>query len=209
MRETTTQILAKEGWKQLGILALVTLFFLALEWDVLAFLSLIGLGIAAMSYYNPERIASEKGKNLLLAPLDGVVKKIEKKGDSCVVTINSPLCMVGVVRLPLEGEIVSVAQQEGLRVMSLSERAKEALNARGEVVIKTAWGEMAMRFFPSFFAENLYLYPKAGAPVAQGVRIGFLKHGMAELILPASVSLKISEGDKVRGGETLLGGFPL
>lgn len=209
MKRTTTQIIAKEGWIWLGVFGFLTLFFLALEWNFAAFLFLVLLGSSLLSYYNPERIPDETGENLLLAPVDGVVKKIEKRDDACVVTIHSPLCMVGILRMPLEGLITLNETREGLRPLRIEKSVREGIYARGELGVQSRWGALLMRFSPVLFEENLYLYPKPDSKITQGARVGFFKHGHLEMVLPSSVSLKVCEGDTIKGGETLLGSFPL
>lgn len=208
MSHTTTQIIAKEGWYQLIFFGFFALFFFFLGWSFFCFFSLLLFGVVAMSYYNPERLPPESGETALLSPIDGVVKEIRTEEGSCVVRINSPLCFVGILRMPIQGEITVAAVREGLRLCGGKRVLRDTLNALGGMEIKTSYGTISLLFRPKFFLSNLFFYPKPPLFVAQSRRIGFMRHGELEVVLPASVHLSIQEGDRIRGGESLLGSFP-
>lgn len=202
---TRTEIIAREGWKRLGICGFLLLFFMAVEWNFFSFLTFVALVYLVMAFRNPERIPSESGENVLLAPIDAVVKSIHKREDSCVVTLYSCPYFVGMIRMPIEGTITRISGREGLRLSGVPKSLKKELNAQGELAIKSKHGEVILRLFPQLFLDNLHLYPKGDSHLTQGVRIGFMYNGYVELLLPLNVRLNVCEGDRIVGGESLLG----
>lgn len=201
--KTTTQIIAREGWRCVGISGFLVLFCLAISCNVGAFLAFIVLIIALVGHYNPERIPAESGDNLLFVPIDGVVERIETKDDCCVVVIDSPLWRVGVVRAPLKSRVVAITMIEGLRLVD--DKLGKLLNASTTILFDSAFGTFNMKLSPKVFKRNIFTYPSVNSQLKECERIGFMRCGRLELVLPKNISLKVCEGDSVCGGESVLG----
>ena len=79
--KTTTEIIAKEGWKPIILALLGLLIVWWLGWTILSVLFAILVVCLAYFYRNSELIPEDIADDCVLAPLDGVIKNIEKKED--------------------------------------------------------------------------------------------------------------------------------
>ncbi|RAX57252.1 hypothetical protein CCZ01_06650 [Helicobacter monodelphidis] len=169
------------------------------------FLAVICLFLSVMIFYNPERIPFERGKDVIVAPIDGVVKSIEHNQEKGIkVVISSPPCFVGVLRCPFEGDI-EIQKTSGLFFFSLKSEVAKRLNTFAQLNIQSVRGQLSLVYYPLFLSKSLKFFETES--LEKGERLGFLPFGVVEFFLPASVHLKICEGDKIKGAETTIGIF--
>ncbi|MDR2635702.1 MAG: hypothetical protein LBC08_02605, partial [Campylobacteraceae bacterium] len=72
---STTQIIAKEGWRNIAIV--FAIFLLSCLADFGSHIMLVVLLVFIAIYRNPERIAEEDDPLAILAPIDGKIIAIE------------------------------------------------------------------------------------------------------------------------------------
>lgn len=99
--KTTTEMIAKEGWKPIGVGLLLLLLSGLFGWKIFAFLCLLVTLCLMYFYRNTERIMEDNASDSLLSPLDGVIKNIENKSDGIYLQISKPICFCGMLRMPL------------------------------------------------------------------------------------------------------------
>ena len=193
--------------------------------------SLIILGVAfhrLIFLRNPER-EIPKGKNIV-SPADGkVIDIIEFKGKDIKIEkgmlgkiktltkdIGSQVYIISIFMSPLDvhynrgpvsGEILSVKHEKGkfLPVMSI---ANGLVNEKNEVVIKNKdIGKIKVIQIAGFLARRIECFVKKGKKIEKGERFGLINLGSQATIIfskKKGMKIKVSRGDKVKGGSTIL-----
>ncbi|MDR1976737.1 MAG: phosphatidylserine decarboxylase [Campylobacteraceae bacterium] len=207
---TTTQIIAKEGWRVCA--AAFVIFLLAVWVHFAALLMLLVLVFLLFIYRNPERIAAENDELTLLAPIDGKIVAIDRNTSELVggknslyIKIRSLPFDVSMVRFPATAALTSAKTIHGL---FLPPSSKEAIVLNERIDMKCTKGDdiFAMRLRAGVFSRKLYLSKERGN-IRAGERIAFMVDGIVELFLPADARIKLAIGDYVKGGESILGYF--
>src|SRR5215468_7840381 len=172
---------APEGWPFILVPAVVACILALFSWWPAA----VGVGIVALAclgfFRDPER-TPPSGAGLVLAPADGRVMRVDEVHDPWVgeavrtSIFLSPLD-VHVNRSPVAGLVESV------------ERAR--------VSVKQIAGVLARR---------IVCRVERGDKLAAGERFGLIRFGSrTDLLVPRSAEMRVKVGDRVRGGETVMG----
>jgi len=203
------------------IFSLILLFFLIL------------IFIIFWKFYflrNPERIIP-KG-NTIVSPADGKIIKILrlkdigkinlKKGiigkiktlisDTCkdgyLLTIMMNLHNVHVQRSPVEGVVLSINYSPGKFKSAVhGDRFVHGLeNEKNEIIIQNnKLGKIKVIQIAGILARRIECFVAKNQKLIKGQRIGRINLGsQVALIIPTKLSLSVNEGDKVRGGETII-----
>ncbi|MDR2080433.1 MAG: phosphatidylserine decarboxylase [Campylobacteraceae bacterium] len=204
---TTTQIIAKEGWKVCGIAFM--LFLLAVWANFAAFFMFVVLLFLLFVYRNPERIAAEDDPLAILAPIDGkitAIESVEKDGGKFLyVRIRSLPFDVSMVRSIISANLINIKITHGL---SLPPNKKEAqkLNEQLEMNCIFQNSQFSIRIIAGVLARKIY-FAKSKGFLKSCERIAFVTDGIVELFLPFDSRIKLSMGDYVKGGESVIGYF--
>jgi len=211
--------IVKDGWKfiiPLLMLAVILFFF----WKIA---SLLLLGLAALTLFffrDPERKVPQ-GKDLILSPADGKVIDISEVEEENffrsrvkVVKIFMSIFNVHVQRSPVKGKVEWIKYKPGKFTAAYREEASggnesnligiqksdQPASNRYRILVKQIAGRVARR---------ICCWCKEGDNLIAGQRIGMIRFGSrAEVYLPQEIEIKVKKGDRVVGGETLLGKFP-
>ncbi|MFQ6614286.1 MAG: phosphatidylserine decarboxylase, partial [Fidelibacterota bacterium] len=159
---------------------------------------------------DPTRTMPENPK-FLVAPADGKVVRIKTISDAEVgssVTLISIFLNVFNVhanRMPLDGTIRKVDYKPG-KFLAAFDHAASDVNEQTEILIQGEKGLFKVKQIAGLIARRILCYGKPGETLQRGERLGFILFGSrTDIILPASVSVKIELGDSTKGGETILG----
>jgi phosphatidylserine decarboxylase len=161
-------------------------------------------------FFRDPRRTSPTEDNLVVAPADGRVTRIERlsKEDPASPTVVSIFLSpfdVHVNRAPIAGEIENIAYTRGKFMIATRDEAslvneQNALTIRGEritVVCKQIAGVLARR---------IVCWKRVGERVERGERFGMIKFSSrTDLLLPAEVSVDVRVGERVRGGVSIIG----
>ncbi|WP_104721662.1 phosphatidylserine decarboxylase [Helicobacter mesocricetorum] len=197
---TTTEIIAREGWKALGIGASILLISWLFSWGFLAWLAFIFLLGALYCYYNPERIPEDMADNLILSPIDGKVESIEKTDNAICLEISKPIYFCGLLRMPFEGNAKEKEKIYGVLNASPTIGERTLLE-----FFHTHLGiKVQMLIYPKSYCHNLHLYfGESKFKIAE--RIGFFLKGSVKIDVPLNTELKVSVGDRIFAGCSALG----
>lgn len=198
---TTTQIIAKEGWKILSIVGVIFLFCWLFSWNILAFISFLAFICLVYFYYNPERIPEEYSEDAILAPLDAKIKKIETKQDGIYIELAKPICFRGLLRMPFSG--YARKDKEVFGILNAKENTGEYTKIKFCKNEEFGSSDLELKLFPTIYSYKLSLYPKQLEKLGQ--RIGFFLSGKAFIKLSLKTELKVYEGDRIYAGKTLIG----
>jgi phosphatidylserine decarboxylase len=205
--------IAAEGWGFILVpLALAALLTWA-GWIKTA-LSLAALAaFMAFFFRDPERAAPTTPR-AILAPADGKVMAVGPVADDpfvgpaqAVSIFLSPLD-VHVNRAPLAGLVVGVEYRPGAKLAAYRAEASEQ-NERTSISIQGDGARVVVRQIAGVLARRIVCRVQPGDRLASGQRFGLIKFGSrTDLIVPATTRLQVKAGDRVRGGETVMGVLP-
>ncbi len=205
---TTTEFIAKEGWKYVGVFFILFLFSLSVNFFQWVFLFLF-LGTVFI-YRNFERIPAEDDKMALLAPADGHVVDISKVilqdgKEFLKLEIRKNIWNMSILRSPILANISSTKRVHGLFLNSESPLSKK-LGEKAIIKLESEHKPMFIVVTAGVFSRGIELFKSIG-PLKFSQRFGLLLDGGVELLLPIDIRVKVSLGDSVRAGESVLGYF--
>lgn len=161
-------------------------------------------------YRDPDRIPPED-ENLWVSPADGRVMEIGPAEHPftgpalCIGIFMSPLD-IHVNRSPAGGTIAFLDYIPGKHLAAYHPKASME-NERFYVGMETARGKTLLVQIAGMLARRIVSRVKRGDVLTRGQRYGMIKLGSkVEVYLPASVRPLVSVGDRVRAGETPIGG---
>lgn len=210
--------LNQEGINLIFIIFSFTFLFsiLAIFWDFTIFkvIYLISASILIFVIYffrDPDR-AITQGDNLILAPADGRVIKIEQTGfnellgeAALKVSIFLSLFDVHVNRIPISGRINYFEYTRGSFFPAFFGKAS-LRNEQASFVIVNEKCRVLLRQIAGFLARRIVCNVKEAEEVEKGERFGIIRFGSRiDLFLPSSVNLCISTNQKVKAGVTIVG----
>ncbi len=203
---------AKEGFPFIGTAAGVTLCAGWLGWTPVA---VIGAGLTlfvSWFFRNPARVVPE-GAGLVVAPGDGKVIAIEEefeprylKEKSLRITIFLNVFDVHINRIPCEGTIEDVQYQPGLFLVASKPEAT-VKNEQNALMIKTASGVKVLCVqVAGLIARRIVCWVSPKDRAIRGERYGLIRFGSRmDTFLPLGTNVRVAVGDRVKGGETILG----
>ncbi|MBZ4653136.1 MAG: psd [Peptococcaceae bacterium] len=222
-REERNRALDKRKWiivpdampmLALGIaLTLIIYFWLGFPWAFIPFLFVI---FTLYFFRNPERCVECKTEDVV-SPADGVILAVEEvredrflNGPAVKVSIFLNIFNVHVNRSPIAGKVAYVFYQAGKFLPAFKGHASH-LNERNYVGIvseNNPRNRVLVVQITGFIARRIVCWVKEGEVLQQGERFGLIKFGSCtEVYLPKGSHIFVQKGQKVRGGETIIGRF--
>jgi phosphatidylserine decarboxylase len=111
---------------------------------------------------------------------------------------------VHVNRVPVSGRILRVEYKPG-KFLPAYKREAATENERNEVWIDHAGQTIVCRQVVGVLARRIVCRVPAGAEVRAGQRLGVMKFGSRiDLFVPPTATLKVSVGDRVESGVTVV-----
>jgi phosphatidylserine decarboxylase len=202
--------IAKEGYPLILTSAALTGVAAVAGWKFASgVLGLATLAVAAF-FRDPER-RIPSGKGLVVAPADGKVVSVVEMSDSRfpdaatrVSIFLSPLD-VHVNRSPVAGRIDGVEYKPGKFLAAYKDEASEANEQNALTVIDEKQRTFAVVQVAGVVARRIVCRVKSGDVLKRGDRFGMIMFGSrTDLYLPAGCRVEISEGQRVKGGETIV-----
>lgn len=215
--------LAREGYLIIAAaLALAVLFVLAGLWLGGAVgLLLVAIGVASLGFTlwffrDPRRFPPEGASALILSPADGKVIEIVEEDEPLYLherarrmsIFLSPL-NVHVNRIPVDGVVEYENYYAGEYLVAWHPKASER-NERSEVGMRHPSGvPVLFKQIAGKVARRIVCYAKVGEGYEAGDRYGIVKFGSRmDVIVPLDVAFSVGIGDRVAGGETVIGRIP-
>jgi phosphatidylserine decarboxylase len=173
---------------------------------------LIGLTLfMAFFFRDPERNIPE-GKGIFVSPADGKVIRIKDvykndflKAESKEISIFMSLFDVHVNRAPCDGNVSLIKHSPG-RFLVAHKDAASMENENTIMVLDGKDGKILVRQVAGFLARRIVCRVSAGDVLRRGERYGMIKFGSRlDVYLPKDTKIKVTLGDKVKAGETVIG----
>ena len=160
-------------------------------------------------FRDPKRIIP-MGENLIISPADGKIVKIEEIidpeiGDAKLVSIFLNIFNVHVNRVPIDGKVMSSEHRSGKFLAAFDHKASDE-NEQVVTIISHETGNYKVKQIAGLIARRIICYAKEGLKLHKGGRLGFIRFGSrTDLIMPSNIKLNVKLGEKVKGGETIIG----
>ena len=192
-------------------------------------LSLIGLSIISFFVYkklfyvflflflfsfyffrNPERTCLEAINNLevIVCPSDGKVVNIKTdvEGFAKRISIFLSIFDVHVNYSPISAQVEDIKYSPGKFVIAYLEKSSE-LNERNDLFLKDKNNrKIKVRQIAGIIARRICCWVNKGDLLNRSDKYGMIRFGSRlDVFLPENVDIKIKKGQRVRGGETILG----
>jgi phosphatidylserine decarboxylase len=174
------------------------------------------LALALLTFYRDPPRQPTAGEDLLLAPADGKIVKIERdwradgsRAAELRIVIFLSVLNVHINRSPCAGVVTDVAYHPG-EFLNALRTAATTRNESNLVTIQPAPplpGPVHVRQIAGVLARRLVCTLAPGDPVSAGERFGMIKLGsQTEIRAPADArwELRVRPGDAVRAGLTVL-----
>ncbi len=212
--KTVLSPIHKAGWPFIVLFAgiTVTLFIFSTILGILA----LGLTGWCLYFFRHPRRVTPLGEGLIISPADGIVTKIEKvlppkelKWTSTPLTrisIFLNVFDVHVNRIPVEGMIKKIVYHSGKFFNASLDKASE-FNERNSLIIATSTGqEVLVVQIAGLIARRILCEAQTGQTVKAGETFGIIRFGSrVDIYLPQGVFPQVIEGQRMVGGETILG----
>jgi phosphatidylserine decarboxylase len=203
---------AKEGIPFIGAAVGVTLLAGWLGWMIVAVGAAILTFFVSWFFRNPSRVVPQ-GPRLVVAPGDGKVIAIEEefeprfiKDRSIRISIFLNVFDVHINRVPCEGVIEDVQYQPGLFLVASTPDAT-LRNEQNALMIRTVEGAKILCVqVAGLIARRIVCWVTPKDRAMLGERFGLIRFGSRmDTFLPVGTAIKVAVGDRVKGGETILG----
>jgi len=203
---------AKEGFPFIGVAAGVTLLIGWLGWTVAAIGAALLTLFVSWFFRNPARVVPQ-GPGLIVAPGDGKVIAIEEefeprylKERSLRITIFLNVFDVHINRIPCEGIVEDVQYQPGLFLVASKPEAT-IKNEQNALMIKAKQGAKVLCVqVAGLIARRIVCWVAPKDRAVCGERFGLIRFGSRmDTFLPIGTAIRVAVGDRVKGGETILG----
>ena len=206
---------AKEGIPFIGVAAGVTLLAGWLGWTIAVMAGGLLTLFVAWFFRNPHRVIPQ-GSNVVVAPGDGKVIAIEEefeprylKDKSIRVTIFLNVFDVHINRMPCEGIVEDVQYHPGLFLVASKPEAT-IKNEQNALMIKSVTGAKVLCVqVAGLIARRIVCWILPMEKAVRGERFGLIRFGSRmDTFLPAGTRIKVAVGERVKGGETIVGELP-
>ena len=176
-------------------------------WYVGLLLLLVTL-FMAFFFRDPKR-EPPSDPDVVVSPADGRVTRIE----SAAGQTNSPTLIsiflspfdVHINRAPIPGKIIDVVYSPGKFLMATNEQAS-VVNEQNALTIQGEKITVVCKQIAGILARRIVCWKHTGDRLNLGERFGMIKFSSrTDVLLPANVKVTVAEGDRVRGGITVIG----
>ena len=176
-------------------------------WYVAAFLFLVAF-FMAFFFRDPKRVPPSD-PDVVVSPADGKVTRIGPANSAAdsptVISIFLSPLDVHINRSPIPGKIVDVIYSPGKFLMATNEKAS-LVNEQNALTIQGEKITVVCKQIAGILARRIVCWKATGDNLGLGERFGMIKFSSrTDVLLPANVKVTVKEGQRVRGGTTVIG----
>lgn len=205
--------MVRDGWFYgLAGVVLAVLLGMLTGSDILVAIPLLLALFFLWFFRDPEREVPQ-GPRLVVSPADGKVTAIEQiqtlQGGRQRVSIFLNVFDVHVNRAPVGGVILVSEYKKGLYLNAMNPESS-VRNEQNVVEMETEDGHaVGFSQIAGLLARRIVFSKQAGDQVSRGERVGMMKFGSRmDILLPEKSMLRVTLGQRVKGGSTILAELP-
>jgi phosphatidylserine decarboxylase len=206
--------IAREGYLYVFSAAFLTLAAWLIGWlELSAVFGILTVGFLAF-FRDPERIPPG-GEGLILSPADGRVVNVVKvamgplmeQAETRISIFLSPLD-VHINRAPVAGNVDDVQYERGKFFAAYRDEASERNEQNALRLVDSQGRQVSVVQIAGVLARRIVCRVKKGDFLERGARFGMIMFGSrTDLYLPRGSRIDVAEGQRVKGGETIIGRF--
>lgn len=163
-------------------------------------------------FRDPKRDVPQ-GEGILVSPADGKIVDISSVQEDRF--LNKPAIKISIFlnvfnvhvnRIPVAGKVTDVFYNAG-RFFAANVPKASLENEQNAILVETAHGKRIVCIqIAGLIARRIVCWIKKGDNLDRGERFGLIRFGSrVDLFLPPETEIQVSMGDRVIGGETILG----
>jgi phosphatidylserine decarboxylase len=206
--------IAKEGYPIIFTVAALALIALGVGWTTIGIILLV-LTLAITAFFRDPERTPPAGEGLIVAPADGkIVSLAEVQGAAgfpeagCRVSIFLSPLDVHINRIPVEGEVKEVRHRHGKFMPAYKDEASERNEQNALRITDFAGRDLGVVQVAGVLARRIVCRVRQGDRLERGERFGLIMFGSRlDVYLPRGSRVDVVEGQRVRGGETVIGRF--
>lgn len=204
----------RAGWPFIILFSIITCIVMIFSYTS-GLICLLLTGWCIYFFRNPRRI-TPLGEGLIVSPGDGIVTKIEQalppkelnwtQQPLTRISIFLNVFDVHVNRIPVTGVISKIHYHPGKFFNASLDKASD-FNERNSLLIQTPSGqEVLVVQIAGLIARRILCEVGPKKPVLAGETFGIIRFGSrVDLYLPEGVTPQVIEGQRMIGGETIMG----
>jgi phosphatidylserine decarboxylase len=201
-------MIAPEGWPFVLIPVFVGAVFWRLGWPWVGG-ALIVFGLFALFFFRDPARSCAADPMIACSPADGKVIKVcpapaemEDRGLPQQVSVFMSVFDVHVNRAAIAGELIEYSYNPGRKISAFKDKASLE-NEQNLSVWEGPSGRIALKQIAGLVARRIVFDHSPGDSIQRGDRIGLIRYGSrVDVFLPEHATLLVSEGDRVRAGES-------
>jgi phosphatidylserine decarboxylase len=172
-------------------------------WFVAAAFLFLGL-FMAFFFRDPRRNVPTEA-DIIVSAADGRVTRVEERETGKFVSVFLSPLDVHINRAPIAGKVVKVEMFQGKKSPATSNDASQT-NERNAMTIEGEKMTVICTQIVGILARRIVCWSKVGDTLEIGEKYGLIKFGSrTDLLMPKTVEVYVKVGDKVKGGETIIG----
>lgn len=203
-------VIVNDALPYLAVLGILTIG-LYYVFPALAVITAILTAFVAFFFRNPPRTISQE-EGILISPADGIILDVSEINEdrfindqAIKVSIFLSVFNVHLNRCPMAGEIKYRSYRPGKFLPAYKGHASE-INEKNYVGIENNGLKILVTQITGFIARRIVCWVNLGDRVERGNIFGLIKFGSCtEIIVPKNIEILVKKGDKVVGGETVIG----
>ncbi|MGH7928420.1 MAG: phosphatidylserine decarboxylase family protein [Candidatus Binatia bacterium] len=206
--------IAAEGYPFILVALGLSVLAFILGWSVIG---VVGAGFSAffiLFFRDPERYPPD-GEGFVLAPADGRVVSVVKtenaplmEGVRVRVSIFMSPLDVHVNRMPAAATVEELRHKAGKFFAAYQDDAVEHNEQNAMRIADPDGRKLGVVQVAGFLARRVVCKARKGDTYNMGERFGLIMFGSrTDLYLPPDAHIEVAEGQKVKGGETVVGRF--
>jgi phosphatidylserine decarboxylase len=165
---------------------------------------LILAAFMAFFFRDPHRTVPDEN-DIIVSAADGKVTRVETLPEGQFVSVFLSPLDVHINRAPISGKVVKVEMFRGKKAPATSNQASET-NERNAITIEGERMTVVCTQIVGILARRIVCWAKVGDNLKIGERYGLIKFGSrTDLLMPLNTEIFVKVGDRVVGGETIIG----
>ncbi len=165
----------------------------------------VALALFMMYFFRDPQRTIPTEADIIVSAADGKVTRIEDRENGKFVSVFLSPVDVHINRAPIAGKVIKVELFQGKKAPATSNEASQT-NERNAMTIQGEKMTVVSTQIVGILARRIVCWSKAGDNLELGEKYGLIKFGSrTDLLMPKNVEILIKVGDRVVGGETIIG----